>query len=478
MERANYQDKGKRIVEDVSVELTLGLSGFGASSKKPKILNHSSSMANGEHSGYNNRNRNVNDFQFSVIRPASLPMETEAEWRQMNDPFSIMKTMESEMQWRQSNDPFSVTRTSLSPMETEMEYWRQRNDPFSVTRTSSLPMETEIDWRQRNDPYSIMKTYSLPMESEVEWRKRINDPFSVTRTSSFPMETEMEWRQRMETEIEWRRRMETEMEYWRQMNDPFSIMKTASLPPMETEIEWMQRGDPFSDNRTASLPPMETEEEWMQRNDPFSTMRTAASLPPMETEMDWKERRDFQTQMRRDAKQKRWDKLKNVIVVEENDEVNGTSSLPSSGGSGSQGSVGSSETGFETPQQLPNQVNDTSIAGASGSSNAIPPASGTLEQMQHLIVAAIEATNDQQSPDFSGKEGLRNFLLKMPGVSTKGDGSNGKKTEGFLYAYKKGGEVKIVCICHGHFLNPAEFVKHAGGGDVENPLKLITIDPN
>ena len=66
----------------------------------------------------------------------------------------------------------------------------------------------------------------------------------------------------------------------------------------------------------------------------------------------------------------------------------------------------------------------------------------------------------------------------MPGVSTLGDGPNGKKTEGFLYAYKRGGEVKIVCICHGYFLSPAKFVKHAGGGDVENPLRLITVDPN
>ena len=97
--------------------------------------------------------------------------------------------------------------------------------------------------------------------------------------------------------------------------------------------------------------------------------------------------------------------------------------------------------------------------------------------MQHLVLAAIEATNEK-SPDFSGKEGLRNFLLKMHGVSTKGDGPNGKKTEGFLYAYKRGGEVKIVCICHGYFLTPTEFVKHAGGGDVENPLRLINVDPN
>ena len=111
--------------------------------------------------------------------------------------------------------------------------------------------------------------------------------------------------------------------------------------------------DPFSVNRTASLPPMETGEEWMQKDDPFLSMRTT-SLPPMETGMDWKERRDLQTQTRGDTQQNRWDKLKNVIVVEEN-KGNGTSSLPSPGGSGSVGSVGSAETSFETQQHLPNQ---------------------------------------------------------------------------------------------------------------------------
>uniref|UniRef100_K4B5B3 Ninja-family protein n=1 Tax=Solanum lycopersicum TaxID=4081 RepID=K4B5B3_SOLLC len=180
--------------------------------------------------------------------------------------------------------------------------------------------------------------------------------------------------------------------------------------------------------------------------------------------------------MRGDTQQNRWDKLKNVIVVEEN-EGNGTSSLPSPGGSESVGSFGSSGTSSETQQHLPNQVDGTFIEGASSSSNEIPPVSGTLEQMRHLVLAAIEATNEQ-SPHFSGKEGLRNFLLKMPGVFTKGDGPNGKKTEGFLYAYKRGGEVKIVCIFHGYFLTPTEFVKHAGGCAVENPLRLLTVDPN
>ncbi|XP_069150465.1 ninja-family protein AFP3-like [Solanum lycopersicum] len=359
MEKANHQDKGKKIVEDVSVDLTL-----------------------------------------------DLPMETQMEY------------------WRQRN--------LLPPMDTEME-WRQQNYPFSVTRMSSLPRDTEIEWRQR-------------LEAEMAWRRRMDTEIESRKR----LEAEMDWRRRMETEIECRRRMETDME-WRQISGPFSVTRAASMPPMETQTEWGEMSDPFSVNRTASL-------------------------PPMETGMDFKERRDLRTQTRGDTQQNRWDKLKNVIVVEEN-EGNGTSSLSSPSGSGSVGSFGSAGTSSETQQHLPNQVDGTFIEGASGSSNAIPPVSGTLEQMQHLVLAAIEATNEK-SPDFSRKEGLRNFLLKMPGVSTKGDGPNGKKTEGFLYAYKRGGEVKIVCICHGYFLTPAEFVKHAGGGDVENPLRLITVDPN
>ncbi|EEF34757.1 hypothetical protein RCOM_1025320 [Ricinus communis] len=71
----------------------------------------------------------------------------------------------------------------------------------------------------------------------------------------------------------------------------------------------------------------------------------------------------------------------------------------------------------------------------------------------------------------------RNVLEDMPCVSTKGDGPNGKRIEGFLYRYRKGEEVRIVCVCHGSFLSPAEFVKHAGGGDVAHPLKHIVVNP-
>ncbi|XP_011009405.1 PREDICTED: ninja-family protein AFP3-like [Populus euphratica] len=75
------------------------------------------------------------------------------------------------------------------------------------------------------------------------------------------------------------------------------------------------------------------------------------------------------------------------------------------------------------------------------------------------------------------KEAVRNVLEDMPYVSTKGDGPNRKRIEGFLYQYRKGEEVRIVCICHGSFLSAAEFVKHAGDGDVEQPLKHIVVNP-
>ncbi|ESR44541.1 hypothetical protein CICLE_v10011883mg [Citrus x clementina] len=75
------------------------------------------------------------------------------------------------------------------------------------------------------------------------------------------------------------------------------------------------------------------------------------------------------------------------------------------------------------------------------------------------------------------KEAVRDVLEDMPCVSTTGDGPDGKRIEGFLYRYRKGEEVRIVCVCHGSFLSPAEFVKHAGGGDVAHPLKHIVVNP-
>ncbi|KAL0535642.1 hypothetical protein IC582_029983 [Cucumis melo] len=72
-----------------------------------------------------------------------------------------------------------------------------------------------------------------------------------------------------------------------------------------------------------------------------------------------------------------------------------------------------------------------------------------------------------------GDKGM-DVMRTMPSVSTIGDGPNGRKVEGFLYKYMKG-QVCIVCVCHGSFLTPTEFVKHAGGKEVANPLKHIHV---
>lgn len=79
----------------------------------------------------------------------------------------------------------------------------------------------------------------------------------------------------------------------------------------------------------------------------------------------------------------------------------------------------------------------------------------------------------------SSSDMRKSMMEDMPMVSSKVEGPDGKKIDGFLYRYRKGGEgVRIVCVCHGNFLTPAEFVKHAGGGDVSNPLRHIVVNPS
>ncbi|XP_061374990.1 ninja-family protein AFP3-like [Gastrolobium bilobum] len=75
------------------------------------------------------------------------------------------------------------------------------------------------------------------------------------------------------------------------------------------------------------------------------------------------------------------------------------------------------------------------------------------------------------------KGDVMEILRQMLSVSTTGDGPNGKRIEGFLYKYRSG-QVCIVCVCHGSFLTPAEFVMHAGGKEVVNPMKHITVYSN
>lgn len=89
---------------------------------------------------------------------------------------------------------------------------------------------------------------------------------------------------------------------------------------------------------------------------------------------------------------------------------------------------------------------------------------------------AVSGTeNESRRVDLFAKEAEGDMMKEMPCVSTRGP--NGRRIEGFLYKYRKGEEVRIVCVCHGRFFTPAEFVKHAGGGDVAHPLRHIVVNP-
>lgn len=122
----------------------------------------------------------------------------------------------------------------------------------------------------------------------------------------------------------------------------------------------------------------------------------------------------------------------------------------------------------------------------------VPPTKRKEEKDRFVVPGVVKGrgkngnttTTKKKNVEVSGMEKARNILEDMPCVSTRDVGADGKRVEGFLYWY--GGnkeEVKIVCVCHGSFLSPAEFVRHGGGtvsddggGDVTiNPLRHIVV---
>jgi hypothetical protein len=111
--------------------------------------------------------------------------------------------------------------------------------------------------------------------------------------------------------------------------------------------------------------------------------------------------------------------------------------------------------------------------------NVLPPTTtgkllnGTTTEQPRLRTLGSLTTRTSSTGD------IRKIMMEdMPMVSSMLEGPSGKRIEGFLYKYKNGEDVRIVCVCHGSFLTPAEFVKHAGGGDVSNPLRHIVVNPS
>ncbi|KAJ6936497.1 ninja-family protein AFP3-like [Populus alba x Populus x berolinensis] len=251
-----------------------------------------------------------------------------------------------------------------------------------------------------------------------------------------------------------------------------------------------------------------------------STNLSGTCSMPTETEEEWRKRKEMQSLRRMEAKRKRSEKqnfkaVKDKNRGEEDDQSeNGTTGnhhqkefLKSFNGLfgvaieglltqaevappplllTSQGTASSGMTEFESqPVKGMNKcVESRSPVSVQSLSECeqksiIAPRLALAEKLGFPAGVAMEknGSNKLIVAENGTKEAVRNVLEDMPCVSTKGDGSNGKRIEGFLYQYRKGEEVRIVCVCHGSFLSAAEFVKHAGDGDVEQPLQHIVVNP-
>uniref|UniRef100_A0ACD5WZA7 Uncharacterized protein n=1 Tax=Avena sativa TaxID=4498 RepID=A0ACD5WZA7_AVESA len=216
-------------------------------------------------------------------------------------------------------------------------------------------------------------------------------------------------------------------------------------------------------------------------------LRTS-SLPTDTEEERWR-RREMQSRRRLEARRKMLGRRSSVgssslpgkpAKEDGGDVVNGLQLRRSTGSQGStsankqeqgvdrsaisQSADARSSTSENTKQ---NDMTPPATVAAGRPPNNATPAQPPLRTLGSLTTMRTNSTSDMK----------KSMVEDMPVVSSKIEGPGGKKIDGFLYRYKKGGEgVRIVCVCHGSFLTPAEFVKHAGGGDVSNPLRHIVIN--
>lgn len=188
-------------------------------------------------------------------------------------------------------------------------------------------------------------------------------------------------------------------------------------------------------------------------------MKRSISLPTTEAE-EWRKQKDLPSLRRREAKRKRTEKQRSVTAGAASWRVEKHPPPASQASMESQGSGLSWVSSDSRP-----------IQGFNKSTVSVQ-----LEPKHRGRKMALGPETGGGKREESAAEMARSVLVDMPCVSTTGDGPNGKRIDGFLYGYRKGEEVRIMCVCHGSFLSPAEFVKHAGGGDLVHPHRHIVVN--
>ncbi|THU72613.1 hypothetical protein C4D60_Mb04t14050 [Musa balbisiana] len=236
---------------------------------------------------------------------------------------------------------------------------------------------------------------------------------------------------------------------------------------------------------------------------PAAALTRTSSLPT-ETEEERRKRKEIQSFKRLEAKRKRLERRNSIrsgaakAGEKPDEEVTGSMAAADHVAGARNGvtprglpawTVGGSKRAAAQPVDVPGNFppishgslgsQGSSTAGACALGNRAPQGFGMTETKNSSMIHSVgnETSTKQVAGRANGiKEMERKMMEKMPFVSTRGDGPNGRRIEGFLYKYRKGEEVRIVCVCHGSFLTPAEFVKHAGGHDVTNPLRHIVVN--
>ncbi|KAJ6822760.1 ninja-family protein AFP3-like [Iris pallida] len=198
------------------------------------------------------------------------------------------------------------------------------------------------------------------------------------------------------------------------------------------------------------------------------------SLPVAGVEEDYRKRKELQSLKRMEAKRKRSEKRNYTAAATataadavgnlKTEESGGCPWPPGSRRASGSGSGSSGSGGDDAPSM---QGFDISKHSSFPEAKSPPLPTDRPNQPVKKIEMRGSWTGEME----------RSMMEEMPCVSTRGDGPNGRRVEGFLYKYRKGEEVRIVCVCHGSFLTPAEFVRHAGGGNVDHPLRHIVVNP-
>ncbi|KAJ9549091.1 hypothetical protein OSB04_021634 [Centaurea solstitialis] len=209
-------------------------------------------------------------------------------------------------------------------------------------------------------------------------------------------------------------------------------------------------------------------------------------------EEQWRKRKELQSLRRLAAKRRRSEKQRSLTKGERDDYVAAMGRVGSSAGpafrsskwaSDAYSSGGGSGLGSQPSPESQGSVSEFETRhhhhhhrqGSSGSGGE----TSSLQEQKSQEAATGSTPPKAESPaKKQGKEIGACSIEEMPCVFTQGDGPNGRVIEGILYKYGRGEQVKIMCVCHGSFLSPAEFVKHAGGTDVDHPLKHIVVKPS